>query len=754
MSRSWKEEALAYHREPTPGKIAIRTTKPCLTQRDLSLAYTPGVAEPCREIARDPLLAEEYTARGNLVAVVSNGTAVLGLGDIGPLAGKPVMEGKAVLFKRFADIDVFDLEIDERDPVRLAETVAKLAPTFGGINLEDIKAPDCFVVLEELQRRVDIPVLHDDQHGTAVILAAGLLNALELQEKALEEVQIVCVGAGAAGIACLRLLLLLGAKKENILLLDREGVIHTGREDLGPYKAEFATDRPERTLQEAMQGADVFIGLSVGNLVTPEMLRSMAERPIVFALANPDPEIPYDLAMAARSDLIMATGRSDHPNQVNNVLGFPFLFRGALDVRARAFTQEMLIAAVHALAGLAKTPAPSSVARAYGEKQLRFGRDYILPKPFDPRLIEVIPPAVAQAAIDCGVARKTIDDPERYRIELAARVDPSREFLHWIFDKARKKPLRLVLPEGEDETILRAAAEMVEHGIAKPVLIGDRARIEHIAKEAHIPLEGMEVLDPRVPSSQIESLAEAYYFDRKRHGVLRDEAKRLLRRDPNLLGAMLVRRGFADGMLSGRTEHYPNVLRPVLKVLGHDESGRRWRVYGLYIMLLENAAYFFADCTVNLEMDAEQLAELAVLAAETAKALGVEPRVAMLSFSNFGSVERPETKKVAKAVAILHEKHPELVADGEMQADTAVNEALLALYPFSKLKHPANVLIFPTMQAGNIAYKLLKELGGAAAIGPVLIGLPQQVHVLATGASVDEIVNLAAVAAVRAQGAG
>ncbi len=747
---SWREEALNYHRHPVPGKIAIRTTKPCLTQRDLSLAYTPGVAEPCREIVRDPANADLYTSRANLVAVVTNGTAVLGLGDIGPLAGKPVMEGKAVLFKRFADIDVFDLEIDERDPERLADLIARLAPTFGGINLEDIRAPDCFVVLERLQAQVDVPVLHDDQHGTATILAAGLINALELQNKTLEDAQIVCVGAGAAGIACMRLLLKLGAKKENILLLDRKGVIHKGREDLNPYKAEFATDRPERTLAEAMRGADVFIGLSQGGIVSPEMLKTMAPRPIVFALANPEPEIAYDVAMSVRDDLVMATGRSDHPNQVNNVLGFPFLFRGALDARARAFTDEMFIAAARALAELARTPAPASVARAYNAKKLQFGKDYILPKPFDPRLIEVVPPAVAEAAVRSGVAQRKIEDLKQYRVELVRRVDPSREFLDWIYDKARAHPLRLVFPEGDDEVVLRAAEEIARLGIAQPIVIGARASVLDTAKAAGVDAEGFSIMDPFEEGSLIESLAEAYYFDRKRHGVLRDEAKRMLRRNPVLIGTMMVRRGFADGMLAGRTDHYPNVLRPVLRVLGHDEQGRRYRVYGMYMMLLENAAYFLADCTVNLEMDAEALAELAELAAEAAASLGVQPRVAMLSFSNFGSVERPETKRVAQAVRILHERRPDLVVDGEMQADTALDARLLALYPFSKLKEPANVLIFPTMQAGNIAYKLLKELGGATAIGPVLIGLPKQVHVLATGATVDEIVHLAAVASARA----
>ncbi|MDX8401395.1 MAG: NADP-dependent malic enzyme [Mariprofundaceae bacterium] len=748
---TFRQEALEYHRLPTPGKIEVRSTKPCLTQRDLSLAYTPGVAEPCLAIEKNPELADEYTARANLVAVVSNGTAVLGLGDIGPLAGKPVMEGKGVLFKRFADIDVFDIEIDERDPMAVVETIARLEPTFGGINLEDIKAPECFLIEEELKKRVNIPVLHDDQHGTAVIMAAALLNALILQQKKIDEVRIVCLGAGAAGFACMKLVESLGAPKENILFLDRKGVISVDREEeLPPHKAYFATRRPERTLEEAMRGADVFVGLSQGNVVSPEMLRSMAERPIVFAMANPDPEIAYDLAMSTRKDLIMATGRSDHPNQVNNVLGFPFLFRGALDARATTFNEAMKIAAVHALAELAREDVPESVLRAYGLKELRFGPDYILPKPFDPRLIKVVPAAVAKAAEESGVARRPIENLDAYRESLAARVDSSRMFMRAIMDKAKTNPIRLVLPEGEDETILRAAIDMRDAGIAVPVLIARREALEKMLAKTGLDVEGIEIVDPDEASARLASLADAYYFDRKRHGVLRSEALNALRADLNLMGAMMVRQGFADGMLSGRTAHYPNVLRPVLKVLGHDTTGRRHHVYGMYVMLMDNGAWFLADCTVNVEMDAEELARLAELAADTAQSLGCEARVAMLSFSNFGSVDHPETRKVAEAVRMLHERNPDLTVDGEMQADTAVNRAFLEQYPFSRLKEPANVLIFPTMQAGNIAYKLLRELGGGTAIGPVLLGLPQQVHVLQTGASVDDIVNMAAIASARA----
>ncbi|MDT8375254.1 MAG: NADP-dependent malic enzyme [Mariprofundaceae bacterium] len=746
-----REEALEYHRSPVPGKISIRPSKPCLTQRDLSLAYSPGVAEPCLEIAANPDMADEYTSRANLVGVISNGTAVLGLGDIGALAGKPVMEGKGVLFKRFADIDVFDIEVDETDPMKFVETVARLEPTFGGINLEDIKAPDCFIIEEELKKRMNIPVLHDDQHGTAVITAAGLINALILQKKKIGKVKIVCLGAGAAGFACMKLIEQLGAKRENILFLDRKGVITRDRnETLPPHKAYFAVEGPAQTLAEAMAGADVFVGLSQGNMVTPEMLNSMADRPIVFAMANPTPEIAYDVAMSTRSDLIMATGRSDHPNQVNNVLGFPFLFRGALDARATTFNEEMKVAAVHALAELARQEVPDAVLRVYGDQSLRFGPRYILPKPFDPRLIEVVPAAVAKAATETGVARAPITDIDAYTRTLAGRIDQSRTFLRLITDKAKTRPLRLVLPEGEDATVVRAATVIRDQGVAKPMLIGSPEAIRAHADEMQLKLDGIEIINPETEDSRFDSLADAYYFDRKRQGILRHNAVEALRHDRNILGSMMVRQGFADGMLSGRTAHYPDVLRPVLKVLGHDSAGHHHRVYGLYMMVMESGAYFLGDCTVNVEMNAEQLARLAVLAAETAHSLGCKANVAMLSFSNFGSTQHPEARKVAEAVDILHRDHPDITVDGEMQADTAVNAKILGDYPFSMLKEAANILIFPTMQAGNISYKLLRELGGGTAIGPVLVGLPNQVHVLQTGASVDDIVNMAAIASARA----
>jgi len=747
-----RQDALDYHRLPTPGKISVRASKPCITQRDLSLAYTPGVAEPCLAIEKNPELADEYTSRANLVGVISNGTAVLGLGNIGALAGKPVMEGKGVLFKRFADIDVFDLEVDELDPMAFVETVARLEPTFGGINLEDIKAPECFIIEEELKKRMNIPVLHDDQHGTAVIMAAAFINALKLQDKKIEDVKIVCLGAGAAGFACMKLIEQLGAKHENIFFLDRKGVIHSNREEeLPPHKAYFANGEKAQSLEEVMIDADVFVGLSQGNVVKPEMLQSMADKPIVFAMANPNPEIDYELAMKTRSDLIMATGRSDHPNQVNNVLGFPFLFRGALDARATTFNEEMKLAAVYALAELARKEVPISVLKAYGEKELRFGPKYILPKPFDPRLIEVVPAAVAKAASDTGVARRPIEDYAAYADALGDRIDQSRTFMRMIIEKAKHQPLKLVLPEGEDETVIRAATIMRDEGVAKPILMGDPDTITAHFKAMHLNADGIEILDPHLEDSRFESLADAWYFDRKRQGTLRQDAAKNLRHDRNTLAAMMVRQGFADGMLSGRTAHYPDVLRPVLQVLGHDSTtGKRHQVYGMYMMVMEEHAYFMADCTVNVDMNAEQLAELAVLTAETTASLGCEARIAMLSFSNFGSASHPEAKKVADAVQILHREHPELAVEGEMQADTAVNPSILAQYSFSHIKGAANVLIFPTMQAGNIAYKLLKELGNGTAIGPILIGLPQQVHVLQTGASVDDIVNMAAIASARA----
>ncbi len=748
---AFDQAALDYHSKPTPGKISVKPSKPCVTQRDLALAYSPGVAIPCLEIEKDAAKADEYTSRANLVGVISNGTAVLGLGNIGALASKPVMEGKGILFKRFADIDVFDIEIDELDPMAFVETVARLEPTFGGINLEDIKAPECFIIEEELKKRVNIPVLHDDQHGTAVITAAALINALILQNKKIEDVKIVCLGAGAAGFACMKLIESLGAQKKNMYFLDRKGVIYKNRGDELPFhKAYFANGDKNTSLEEIIVDADVFLGLSQGNIVSADMLKSMAAKPIIFAMANPTPEIDYDIAMAARPDLIMATGRSDHPNQVNNVLGFPFLFRGALDVRATTFNEEMKLAAVHALAELARQEVPASVLKVYGDKALRFGAKYILPKPFDPRLIEVVPTAVAKAAVDTGVARQPISDFNAYAQDLAGRIDQSRTFMRLITEKAQQKPSRLILPEGDDPTIIHAASVIAADGIAQPMLLGDPESIQQQADMMHLNMDGVEIVDPHKEDSRFSSLADALYFDRKRQGVLRHEAVKILRHDRNILGSLLVRQGFADSMLTGRTKHYPDALSPILKVLGHDEkTGQHHRVYGMYILIMEEHAYFLADCTVNVDMDAQELAEVAVLTAEAAASLGWEPKVAMLSFSNFGSSHHPESQKVADAVALLHQNHPDLLVDGEMQADTAVNADILSQYPFSKLQNGANVLVFPTMQAGNIAYKLLKELGDATAIGPILMGLPHQVHVLQTGASVDDIVNMATIASAR-----
>lgn len=748
---AFEQDALDYHSQPSAGKISVRPSKPCVTQRDLALAYSPGVAVPCLEIERDPSLADIYTSRANLVGVISNGTAVLGLGNIGALASKPVMEGKAVLFKRFADIDVFDIEVNELDPMKFVETIARLEPTFGGINLEDIKAPECFIIEEELKKRVNIPVLHDDQHGTAVITTAALINALILQDKKIEDAKIVCLGAGAAGFACMRLIEEMGATHANMYFVDRKGVIHHGSENLPPHKAYFANGDQAMSIEEVMVGADVFLGLSQGNIISPEMLLSMADKPIIFALANPTPEIDYDLAMKTRSDLIMATGRSDHPNQVNNVLGFPFLFRGALDVRATTFNEEMKIAAVHALAGLARKEVPASVLKIYGEKELRFGPKYILPKPFDPRLIEIVPTAVAKAAVETGVARAPITDFKAYAQSLAGRIDQSRTFMRVVMDKATHTPQRLALPEGDDPTVIHAASVMRDEGIAKPILIGCPQTIHTQADLMHINLDDIQIIDPTDNNPLFSSLTDALYFDRKRHGILRQNAADILRHDTNTLASLLVRQGFADGLLTGRTQHYPDALRPILKVLGHDEqTGIQHHVYGMYILIMEDHAYFLADCTVNVDMDATQLAELARLTAATAESLGVTPRVAMLSFSNFGSSSHQESQKMADAAALLHQSNPDLMVDGEMQADTAVNRDILSLFPFSKLSEPANVLIFPTMQAGNITYKLLKELGGGRAIGPILMGIPQQVHVLQTGASVDDIVNLAAIASARA----
>ena len=738
-----KADALEYHARPTPGKISISPTKPCRTQRDLSLAYTPGVAEPCREIARDPSLGWEYTSRSNLVAVVTNGTAVLGLGNIGPLAGKPVMEGKAVLFKRFADIDVFDLEVNSTNPDDVIRVVQLLELTFGGINLEDIRAPECFYIEETLRRTVRIPVFHDDQHGTAIISGAALINAATLAGKPLDTLKVVFNGAGAAGIACADLYLRLGVRAENVLMCDSHGVIQAGRtEGMNPYKERYARETNRRTLDDALAGADVFVGVSAANCVSQAMLRSMAERPIVFAMANPDPEITYEDAIAARDDVIMATGRSDYPNQVNNVLGFPFIFRGALDVRATSINEEMKLAAAHALAEMARQDTPDAVRRLYPSERLDFGPTYIIPKPFDPRVLETVASAVAQAAMESGVAQKQLD-LEEYRASLARRLGKAQEVFRVLIHKAQQAPKRIVFPEGEEEKILRAAQMLCDEKIAHPILLGDPARI-HAAGNGNAG----DVVDP-AGSPQFESYVEELYQLRRHKGITRDDARHMLL-NPIAFGAMMVRRGDADGMVAGITHHYPETIRPALQIVNLRPGVRR--VSGLYMLLINRQVYFFADATVNIEPTAEDLAEITLLAAERARGFDLEPRVALLSFSNFGSARHPLSDKVRRAVELVQQRAPDLLVDGEMQADTALNPELMAqFYDFSRLKTEANVLIFPCLEAANIAYKLLMRLAGAEAIGPILMGLSRPVAVLQKGFDVEDVVRMAAIAVLDAQ---
>lgn len=744
-----KEEALEYHSIGRKGKIEVCSTKPCLTQRDLSLAYTPGVAEPCREIEKSPEEAYTYTAKGNLVAVVTNGTAVLGLGNIGALAGKPVMEGKGVLFKRFADIDVFDIEVNSEDPDEVIKVVKLLEPTFGGINLEDIKAPECFKIEETLIKELNIPVFHDDQHGTAIISGAGLLNALELQRKQIDKVKIVINGAGASGIAVANFYVELGVKHENIIMCDSKGVIYKGREKgMNPYKERYAQETKLRILAEAMKRADVFVGVSVGNVVTKEMVASMNERPIVFAMANPDPEIKYEDAISVRKDLIMATGRSDYPNQVNNVLGFPFIFRGALDVRATAINMEMKVAASHALADLAKEDVPDSVIQAYGNQKIKFGPDYIIPKPFDPRVLIWEASAVARAAMETGIARKQIDI-EQYKQQLEARLGKQKEVMRIFINKAKTQPKRIVFPEGNEEKILRACQVIIDEGIAKPILLGKKDAIIQKVKELSLEiLDNTEIIEPE-KYPRLDEYVEEFFQMRQRKGVTKVEAEEILK-NPNYFGSLMVHMEDADCLVSGLNMHYPETIRPALQVVKIKPELNI--VSGLYMMIFKDDIMFFADATVNIEPDSEDLAEIAINTAETARRFGVEPKVAMLSFSNFGSTRHPLSEKVQKAVEIVKQKMPDLIIDGEMQADTAVVPKILtSTYPFSRLKEKANVLIFPDLQSGNIAYKLLERLSGAKAVGPILMGMNKPVHVLQRGASVDDIVNLAAIAVVDAQ---
>ena len=747
---SKRQDALDYHSSGRKGKIEVITTKPCATSRDLSLAYSPGVAEPCLEIEKNPLMAYEYTAKGNLVAVVSNGTAVLGLGDIGAMAGKPVMEGKGVLFKRFADVDVFDIELDTKDSDEIIRTVKLLEPTFGGINLEDIKGPECFYIEEELKKIMNIPVFHDDQHGTAIIANAGLINALEVVGKKIEEVKIVVNGAGAAGIACANMALVLGAKPENLYACDTKGVIYKGRaEGMNPYKARLANDTEARTLEEAMTGADVFFGVSAKGAVTPEMVRSMAKDPIIFAMANPDPEITPDEAKAVREDVIIGTGRSDYPNQVNNVLCFPFLFRGALDTHATAINDEMKMAACLALAGLAKQDVPDAVRKAYGNVEISFGREYLIPKPFDPRVLLHVAPAVAKAAMDSGVARRPIPDMEKYKEHLEALQGRSKEIMRTLINKAKAAPKRVVFPEGEEEKILRAAQALVDEGIAIPILLGDGKEIADKIQELGLDLKGVQVIDPSTSDIRGEYIDELFAL-RQRKGVTRAEAKRLIKKNRNYYGAMMLQHGDADALLSGLNHHYPETIRPALEIIGKQEGLSK--VHGLYMMVFKKQVVFCADTTVTIEPTAEELAETAVLTAKKARHFEVEPKVAMLSFSNFGSAEHPLTLKVKRATALVKEWAPELIVDGEVQANVALDPELTALqYPFSKLKGDANVLIFPDLQSGNISYKLLNKLGGAETVGPILMGMKKPVHVLQRGDDVSDIINMAAVAVVDAQ---
>ena len=744
-----KSDALAYHSGGRPGKIEVSPTKPCRTQRDLSLAYTPGVAQPCLEIQREPHDAFKYTAKGNLVAVVSNGTAVLGLGNIGALAGKPVMEGKGVLFKRFADVDVFDLEVDSMNPDDVIKVCQLLEPTFGGINLEDIKAPECFYIEETLKKTMKIPVFHDDQHGTAIISGAALLNALEIVGKPIEKVRVVFNGSGAAGIACAEHYVRLGVKRENIVMADTKGVIYEGRTaGMNPYKARFAQKTEWRTLAEAVKGADVFIGLSAKGAFTPEMLLTMAARPIVFAMANPDPEMTYDEAVATRKDVIIATGRSDYPNQVNNVLGFPFIFRGALDVHATAINEEMKLAATRALAALAKEDVPDSVCQAYGVERIRFGPEYIIPKPFDPRVLVWEAAAVARAAMETGVAKEPVN-LEEYRERLERLQGKAHEAMRLIIHKAQKKPRSVVFPEGENEKILRAAHILVEEKIALPMLIGNTQVIRAKAADLSVPLENIQIVDPATWPKR-ETYIQTLYELRQRRGVTLSEARELIN-NRNLFGAVMVEVGDADALVGGVTQHFPDTIRPALQVI-KPRPGLH-KVSGLYALVTRRGdMYFLADCTVTIEPSAEDLAEIALCAAEAARRFNVTPRVAMLSFSNFGSTPHPLAEKVRRAVELVHKADPALMIDGEMMADTAVVPEIIAeTYPFSKLRGGANVLIFPDLTSANTCYKLLARIGGEETIGPILMGMSKPVHVLQRGTEVEEIVNIAAIAVVDAQ---
>jgi malate dehydrogenase (oxaloacetate-decarboxylating)(NADP+) len=749
-----KQQALEYHSKGRPGKIEVIPTKEAKTQRDLSLAYSPGVAVPCLEIAANPDDVYKYTAKGNLVAVISNGTAVLGLGNIGPAAGKPVMEGKGVLFKIFADIDVFDIEIDETDPEKFVQIVKALEPTFGGINLEDIKAPECFYIEQELKARCNIPVMHDDQHGTAIISSAALLNALEIQKKKIDKVRFVVNGAGAAAMACMKLYESLGAKHSNFMVFDKKGILYTGRPDVEPLKEKFCVDEKYKDfdLAKALENADVFVGLSVGNVVTPDMVKSMAKNPIVFAMANPDPEITYEAAKAARKDVIMATGRSDYPNQVNNVLGFPYIFRGALDVRARQINEPMKLAAVKALAELAKSPVPDMVNLAYNEKTIAFGPDYIIPKPVDPRLLSTVAPAVAKAAIESGVSRILITDWDAYVIELNKRLGLDNQLSRVIGNKARQNPKRVVFADAENIKVLKAAQLTLDEKVGFPILLGDEIKIKTLAVANSIDLEGMAIINPKGPDTEElrKQFGELFFAKRQRKGMNKYEAFKAMK-ERNHFGCMLVETGVADCMISGLSRNYPDTIRPAIEIIGTDEGVSK--IAGMYLLFTKRGPLFLADTTVNFNPTAEELAEITLLVAKEVRQFNIVPKVAMLSYSNFGSSDSPEANLVRRARALVKQKEPSLICDGEIQGIMAFNKEILKEnYPFTELVNgEVNTLIFPNLSAGNIAYNLLQEVGGADSIGPILLGLKKPVHVLQLGSSIRSIFNMVVIAVVDAQ---
>lgn len=752
MTKFSREDALNYHSSGRPGKIEVIPTKPHSTQLDLSLAYSPGVAEPCLEIEKNPEDAYKYTAKGNLVGVITNGTAVLGLGNIGALAGKPVMEGKGLLFKIFADVDVFDIEVNRTNPDEFIEVVKAISPTFGGINLEDIKAPECFEIEERLKKELDIPVFHDDQHGTAIITSAGLLNALVLNGKKIGNLKVVVCGAGAAATSCLRLFISLGVKKENVVVTDSKGVINSNRKDLNKYKQELSTTRNINSLEEAIKDADVFLGLSIADCLSEKMLLSMAPDPIVFAMANPRPEISYEKAMATRDDLIFATGRSDYPNQINNVLGFPYIFRGALDVRARAINEEMKLAAVKALAELAREDVPDMVNRAYKSKNLVFGKDYIIPKPIDPRLITSVAPAVAKAAMDTGVATAPIKDWKLYDEQLRQRIGLDNRLIQEIQIKARQDPRRLVFAEAANYKVLKATQELIHEGIATPILLGNREEIHSIVHENHLDLEKIEIIDPRSVDQEYKRVefAKVLFEKRKRKGLNLEEAVDLMY-NPNYFGAMMVETGEADAFLSGFSSKYADVIRPAIQISGTNNIKKH--IAGMYIVQTKKGSYFFADTTVNIQPDAESIVDTTILTAKAVENFGVNPVIALVSYSNFGSNKSGSSARVHEAIEILHRDHPEITVDGEMQANFAFNSGLrMKKFPFTKLEgKEVNTIIFPNLSAGNIAYKMMQEIGGAEVIGPILLGLGKPIHILPLESSVREIVNMAGIAVVDAQ---